>query len=681
MIYAWDVETRGFFGKIFKIGVTNGVEVKFFNTIDEFFNFLDNINKKVSEREERAYFYAHNHSFDLTKAVQEVLEKGIDLEIEFGRGKTIISNGKVLQLVFKRWENIYFRDSMRVLSGSLGRITKDFNCDVKKIDLNKEIKGKYKNKEDFFKRVSVDDELLIEYLKNDIMGLHEAINKFIEIVDVEVDKILTIASVAMSIYKKEFKEDFNKLRYNKKGKMVKYSKELRDYMREAYRGGRVEVFKRYGKNLYIYDVNSLYPCVMKNFDYPSGRYKIHTGLDAQSRFIAIKNRRKNLGIVEATVDIPKQDICPLPILISDKLIFPYGRVRFKWCTEELIYAMENFNVKLVKVHKLIEWKNKCKPFTNFIDKFYKLKKENKGNAKGTVGKLILNSLYGKFGMKEEREEYISKEKFEEAKGLFKEEFELTKELFEETKIKRELKILGKTFYVSEEQFWADYILVHIAAHISSYARLELLKKMKELKDKGYTVYYCDTDSIFTDCPPEGFGNVDDKELGFWSLEREIEEAIFIAAKTYSFITKEGKEKTKMKGVFKEYMLKFEAMKKVFESGVLFKHVFSSKRVPTILKQLKNDKKIDFEDVSKTLSMFNDKRKPVSHIDTEAWHIDEMSKLDIKERIKSTITKNGKIKEVSCLKINGKIVEDYNKAIKVLNEIFKNDVCKQSANNL
>ena len=87
MIYAWDVETRGFLGKVFKIGVTDGVEVKLFNTIDEFFDFLDDVSKK----EERAYFYAHNHSFDLTKVVQEVLEQEIDLKINFGRGKTIIA--------------------------------------------------------------------------------------------------------------------------------------------------------------------------------------------------------------------------------------------------------------------------------------------------------------------------------------------------------------------------------------------------------------------------------------------------------------------------------------------------------------------------------------------------------------------------------------------------------------
>ena len=650
MIYTWDIESRGLFGKVFKIGVTDGSKTKFFNTVEEFFNFLD----EVSKKEEQVYFYAHNHSFDLTKIVQEIIERGINLEINFDSGKTIIANGKILQLVFGRWQNIYFRDSMRVLLSSLDRVTKDFDCNIKKIDLEQEIKGKYKDKEDFFKNVPANDKLLTEYLKNDVLGLHEAINKFIDIVNIDEERVLTIASVAMAIFKKEFREDFQNLTRDKKGKQVRYSKELRDYLREAYRGGRVEVYKRYGKNLYAYDVNSLYPHVMRNCEYPAGRYRIYKGLDAHSKLIVMQKRRKNLGIVEATVDIPKQDICPLPIMVGSKLIFPYGRVRFKWTTEELFFAIENFGVKLHKVHKLVEWEDKTKPFVNFVDKFYKLKRENKGNAKGAVGKLIQNSLYGKFGMKEERERFISKEEFLIRKGLFSED-----------EIKREVKLLGKTFYVCEEQIWKDYILVHIAAHITAYARLVLLKKMKELKDKGYTIYYCDTDSIFTDCPPDKFGNVDDKELGFWSLDKEIEEAIFIAPKTYSFISKDGKHKTKMKGVYKEHMLQYKIMKKIYESGVLFKDVFSSKRVPTLLKQLKSNKKIEFEEISKTLTLFNDKRKPISHIDTEAWHIDEIDKLEIKERIKPVITKNGKIKEVSCLKINGKIIENYNEAIKVL----------------
>ena len=661
MIYTWDLETRGFFGKIFKIGVTDGKETRLFNTLEEFFNLFDEINKK----KERAYFYAHNHSFDLTKIVQEVLEKGIDLGIDFDKGKTIIANGKVLQLVFDRWQNVYFRDSMRVLQSSLERITKDFNCDIKKIDLEDEIKGKYKDKEDFFKKVPDNDELLKEYVKNDVRGLHEAINKFLKIVNVDEEKVLTIASVAMAIYKNEFKEDFKKLRYDARGKQVNYSKELRGWLRESYRGGRVEVFKRYGKNLYLYDVNSLYPHVMKNFDYPAGRYTIYKGLDAQSRLIVMKKRRNTLGIVEATVDIPKQDICPLPVIAGGKLIFPYGKLRFNWCTEELFYAMENFGVKVLRVHKLVEWEDKVKPFENFVDKFFKLKRDNKGNAKGAAGKLILNSLYGKFGMKEERESYISKEELQIRKGLFK----------EEAKIKNEVKLLGRTFYVCEEQFLADYILVHIAAHITAYARLELLKKMKELKDKGYTIYYCDTDSIFTDCPPDKFGNVDDKELGFWSLDKEIEEAIFVAPKTYSFITKDGKSKTKMKGVFKEHVLQYETMKKVYQSGILFKHVFTVNKVPTIMKQLKSDEKIDFEEMSKTLSMYNDKRKPVSYIDTEPWHIDEVGKLDIKERVEQEITENKKIRYKTYLKINGKVVKTYDEAIKVINEVLQSEANK------
>jgi DNA polymerase type B, organellar and viral len=36
-------------------------------------------------------------------------------------------------------------------------------------------------------------------------------------------------------------------------------------------GGDVQVFKNYGKNLYHYDINSLYPYVIKNYAMPIGQ--------------------------------------------------------------------------------------------------------------------------------------------------------------------------------------------------------------------------------------------------------------------------------------------------------------------------------------------------------------------------------------------------------------------------
>ncbi|GER42509.1 DNA polymerase [Striga asiatica] len=43
------------------------------------------------------------------------------------------------------------------------------------------------------------------------------------------------------------------------------------FIRRAYYGGHTDVYKPYGENLYYYDVNSLYPYVMKEFPMPGGK--------------------------------------------------------------------------------------------------------------------------------------------------------------------------------------------------------------------------------------------------------------------------------------------------------------------------------------------------------------------------------------------------------------------------
>jgi len=42
------------------------------------------------------------------------------------------------------------------------------------------------------------------------------------------------------------------------------------FIRCAYYGGHTDVYKPYGEGLYYYDVNSLYPYVMKEFPMPGG---------------------------------------------------------------------------------------------------------------------------------------------------------------------------------------------------------------------------------------------------------------------------------------------------------------------------------------------------------------------------------------------------------------------------
>lgn len=168
-----------------------------------------------------------------------------------------------------------------------------------------------------------------------------------------------------------------------------------------------------------------------------------------------------------------------------------------------------------------------------------------------VAKLLMNSLYGRFGM----------------------DYSL-----ESTSIctnKEVLNILNRTgtnkhvidveplgnnsFIVTEESdnlstkisslSHHHNINVGVAAAVTALARIEMSKfKNKE----SLKLYYTDTDSIFVDQSPEQmknlFGDVIGNKLGQLKLECEIEKAIFLAPKAYYLETSEGKIIVKIKGL-------------------------------------------------------------------------------------------------------------------------------------
>jgi len=89
----------------------------------------------------------------------------------------------------------------------------------------------------------------------------------------------------------------------------------------GYRGGHVDVYKPYGKDLYYYDVNSLYPYVMDKYYYPIGtpQYFEYT------RGEATKALSKDLfGIVMARIKAPDIKAPILLTEVNNKVIAPIG---------------------------------------------------------------------------------------------------------------------------------------------------------------------------------------------------------------------------------------------------------------------------------------------------------------------------------------------------------------------
>jgi hypothetical protein len=237
----------------------------------------------------------------------------------------------------------------------------------------------------------------------------------------------------------------------------------------------------------------------------------------------------------------------LPYRYNDKLYFPTGKFEGYWDNEllrkayELGYKIEPKKAYVFRSEKL---------FTEYIDKFYKLKQRSKQkSAPYLIAKLLMNSLYGKFGQSQESEKLV--------KALGKDEID-------------KLEIINAVdidcgLFKAKTESKGTHFIPQISLHVTALAQLVLYEFIERILDKGKLVAYCDTDSIFTDLKlPTS------KKLGDMKLEYDFKRGYFLRPKNY-YIVKDKKDKTKAKGYSKEFQ------KKLTESSykkALFKKDYS-----------------------------------------------------------------------------------------------------------
>lgn len=404
----------------------------------------------------------------------------------------IIQGKKVLKFsVYNTEMNkiINFVDSSGLFPFSLENLTKSFNVTHKK--------QKYD-----FENIKLDDELR-EYLYYDCVGLYECIEKFLS--DKYIGGVglkLTRSSMSLAVYKKFFNS-----------KLPIIPEEIAKECREAYLGGRTEIFKplfkKQNKKLKCYDINSLYPSVMLENDFPS------TFLGNVYEYY-----KDSMGIYDLVVESPNLNIPLLGVKSGGKFIFPNGTFRGMWCTPEINKAL-SLGYKIIEVKKGYIFDNGGKMFHDFIDHFYTLRKKTKDPVKKIIYKDIMNHLYGRLAINPERDEITLAPK--EGAKLH-------------SKIK--YKDYEIRFYSQKKKLWT-YSNPVLSAFVTSYARLKLYSFFEKV---NFDVYYCDTDSIFTTK-----NLTESDELGEMKLEKILNEACFLLPKSYSVKDLEGKVYNKLKG--------------------------------------------------------------------------------------------------------------------------------------
>ena len=270
---------------------------------NELFNeFIPKLTTLI-EKGKETFIYAHNlSSFDGVLILKHLFK--------FGKVKPLIHHGKIISIklivnIEGVKSTIIFKDSFLLLSKSLRELCVAFNVESSKgyFPFNLEninysgVFPKYENwtditlkewndlKTGYGKRMWNFQLEATKYCKLDCVTLHQILTRFNELIyrkfNININSVLTIASLAMRIYKTHFMPA---------NTIYQLGGRLEFDIRKSYSGGAVDVFiphnrttPFFGKSrpmhrlLYSYDVNNLYPTVMAYNQIPVGKPIVFEG--------------------------------------------------------------------------------------------------------------------------------------------------------------------------------------------------------------------------------------------------------------------------------------------------------------------------------------------------------------------------------------------------------------------
>lgn len=454
----WDVEAENWWD-LRMIGCYDGRKYWCFRGVTEFIQHL-----LRPEYRGWRWFAHYGGRYDLNFVWEWLRQKERGFKVSF-----ICSGSNIIRMTFQHGRHkIHFCDSFRLLPAGLKRLTEAFGTKTQKWDRP--------------------DWGSVEYNRDDCIALYEVLEHFFREIDLQAE---TIASAALLYFRRNY------LRRS----IYQAPEPAQALARLAYQGGRCEVFARGGARRRYYDVNSMYPAAMC-MPLPADYF-------GRTRSI-VDDGETRLGVYHATVEVPECFYPPLPWW-DRRQYFPVGRFEGWWCGVELIYAM-TCGARVLKIHDGHVWR--AEPWLEEYARDLYEKKRTATEPQRTIFKLLLNSLYGKFGQREEREVYVIDDG---RSGLVP----VPDVHGRETGIAIERKTCR-----------SRHLLPQVAAHVTAWGRIRLHELVTEAEAD-----YCDTDSVITSRNlPTG------DDLGALKLEGEGS-CRFYGPKLYRF-----GEKWKAKGV-------------------------------------------------------------------------------------------------------------------------------------
>lgn len=280
----------------------------------------------------------------------------------------------------------------------------------------------------------------------------------------------------------------------------------------SYKGGINYVNPMYqnqwiDEDVYVYDINSMYPWIYSTMPMPDIRTlrsvdslaEDDLGFVMIGKIIAMVKRNK-MPLIKLKTGLKHPNSSHYQDVLSINRLFVLTNLEYQ-------YLIENYDIREIEdVHFLKADENKQlhEAFSKFCQYWYKQKKDGRRDGDTTkewFAKLMLNSLYGKFGQFESQYENYH---------LTSEDGILVKE--------------DVSKYV--DSMWdAD---LAVASYITAYGRVKLANDINTVGLDRFC--YCDTDSLHV------LGKAEELdvglELGQWKLEGISKRSKFIQPKTY-----------------------------------------------------------------------------------------------------------------------------------------------------
>ncbi|XP_022849082.1 uncharacterized protein LOC111371371 [Olea europaea var. sylvestris] len=489
------------------------------------FDFIERLAVVVRHNPSILTVYLHNLSrFDGILLLKYYASRGDKYAI-----KPLMRNHRLYQIAVYLGKKRLFllRDSLTLLTSSPDNLAKNLSPQLGS-------KGTIQHDEVQVSNLIPLQHQLLVYMKQDILLLGGVMLKALEIYwticNVDIVTKLTLSSLALTIFRTNY--------YVQNNWSIYIPNRNEDtFIRRGYYGGHSDAYIPCGDNLYYYDVNSLYPYIMKSYTMPRGETVWHGKLEGQDL--------DNLfGFIEAYVVCPRTISPPFLPYRDEKnqtLLFPIGKFVDVYYSEELKYARDIGYQSIPLSSYLFEKKNSI-PFKSFVFDIFDRRQEAKRAGNDTMSyvyKILMNSLYGRFGInpKSTVTEIYDYDRYNYL--IKKSDLILGDKLSEHYYI---VSYLRNIEHVDDTDWNPPKIaVVQLSAAITACARIYMYIYISRPD-----CYYTDTDSVVLGGPlPEE--EISSTVLGKFKLENYIKKGIFLAPKSYSFLTQEDKGIIKHKG--------------------------------------------------------------------------------------------------------------------------------------